>query len=215
MPAMIEWFLSYATTGPSDKAMPLFVPLDAPNPERHPPAYVLAAQYDPLIDERRAYYERLRTAGVPVVYDLRDTLPHGFVNFARIVPEARRALIDGIQATAAALGVHRVAVVTGAGSRIGRALAHLGYALALADRNEAALAETVRKLEGRTEVTSHVLDVAQKAAVDVFATHVLEEHGRVDGQQRGRRARRQRRRSHGRRDRVGHERQLLGDGLRY
>jgi acetyl esterase len=63
------------------------VPLDAPQPERHPPAYILAAQYDPLVDEGRAYFERLRHAGVPVAYDLRPTLPHAFINVARVVPK--------------------------------------------------------------------------------------------------------------------------------
>ncbi len=183
-PAMSKWFGTHATRDISDKSNPLFVPLDAPNPERHPPAYILAAHYDPLVDEGHAYYRRLQTAGVPVSYDMRETLPHGFVSFAGVVPEARRALADGIQATAAALGVRRVAVLTGAGSGIGRALAHelaqLGYALALADRNDAALAETVRELGAHGTVTSHVLDVASKDAVDEFAARVLAEHGRVD-----------------------------------
>ncbi len=183
-PALVKWFAEHATRNIDDKRDPLFVPLDAPNPERLPPTHILAAAYDPLVDEGHAYYERLRAAGVPVTYDLRETLPHGFVSDAGVVPEARRALIDGIQIAAAALGVRRVAAVTGAGSGIGRALAHelaaLGYALALADRNEAALAETVREVEGRTKVSSHVVDVADKAQVDAFAEHVLAEHGRVD-----------------------------------
>ena len=43
------------------------------------------------------------SAGIPVVYDLRPTLPHAFVNFAGVVPAAERALNDAIRATAAAL----------------------------------------------------------------------------------------------------------------
>jgi acetyl esterase/lipase/short-subunit dehydrogenase len=185
-PAAVDWFMKYAVSTPADRADPLYVPLDAPAPERHPPAYILAAQYDPLVDEGRAYFSRLRDAGVRAEYDLRPTLPHAFINFARAVPEAKRALDASIHATAAALGARpaKVAALTGAGSGIGRALAvelaRHGYALALADRDETGLAETARAVRDRTAVSLHVVDVAQKTAVDAFAADVLAEHGQVD-----------------------------------
>jgi acetyl esterase/lipase/short-subunit dehydrogenase len=183
-PATIAWFGERAASTPEILSDPLLVPLDGPNPEQHPPAYILAAQYDPLVDEGRAYYERLRDAGVEVTYDLRPTLPHAFVNLAGVVPEGRRALSAGIRATAAALGIRPVVALTGAGSGIGRALAldlsSRGFALALADRDAAGLAETAAQIGNRTKVTTHVLDVAEKAAVDTFAADVLREHRRVD-----------------------------------
>ena len=183
-PETIEWFSRHAIANQSDKSDPLFVPLDAPDPQRHPPAYILAAQYDPLVDEGRAYYERLRDAGVGVTYDLRSTLPHAFVNMAALVPEGRRAVRAGIRATAAALGVRRVAALTGAGSGIGRALAielsSRGYALALADRDEETLDRTKELIGDRGPVTVHVLDVAQEAQVGAFAAAVLNGHGRCD-----------------------------------
>jgi short-subunit dehydrogenase len=115
---------------------------------------------------------------------LRPTLPHAFVNLAGVVPEARRALTAGIRATAAALGVRPVVALTGAGSGIGRALARdlgaRGYALALADRDAASLAETAAMIGDRTKVTTQVVDVAQRAAVETFAADVLREHHRVD-----------------------------------
>lgn len=102
-PAAIDWFTKHLVRTGADLAHPLLTPLDAPAPERQPPAYVLLAGYDPLVDEGRAYAARLRGAGVPVIEDLRPTLAHGFVNLAGIVPEARRALRAAIGATAAAL----------------------------------------------------------------------------------------------------------------
>jgi NAD(P)-dependent dehydrogenase (short-subunit alcohol dehydrogenase family) len=77
-----------------------------------------------------------------------------------------------------------VAVVTGAASGIGRALAlefaAEGMTLALADRDEKGLHETVL-LAARVGGTAslHVLDVSDESAVNAFAQDVLREHGRV------------------------------------
>ncbi|HZP12490.1 MAG TPA: SDR family oxidoreductase [Nevskiaceae bacterium] len=73
----------------------------------------------------------------------------------------------------------KVAVVTGAGSGIGRALAQgfaaKGCKLAIADINEANLAETARSLG--TEVYAQKLDVADRAAVYDFANAVKQKFG--------------------------------------
>src|SRR3977135_3962657 len=76
-----------------------------------------------------------------------------------------------------------VAVVTGAGSGIGRALAQQlaaeGSGLAIADVDEAGLQETAASLRGKAELSTHVLDVSDEAAVRDFATDVLARHRRV------------------------------------
>jgi butyryl-CoA dehydrogenase len=79
----------------------------------------------------------------------------------------------------------RVAAITGAGSGIGRALAldlaGRGAHVALSDVDEAGLAETVGRCEGRgTKVTSQRLDVADRDAVFAWADAVVEEHGRAN-----------------------------------
>jgi short-subunit dehydrogenase len=81
-----------------------------------------------------------------------------------------------------------VAVVTGAASGIGRALAFRlaqeGASLAIADVKAAELDETARRLQstGRLsgKVTTHVVDVSDKERVAEFAREVVEAHERAN-----------------------------------
>lgn len=77
-----------------------------------------------------------------------------------------------------------VAVVTGAGSGIGCALAQqlaaAGSALALADIDEAGLQQTAQSLaKSSARVTTHVVDVAKEDKVKSFAGDVQAQHGRT------------------------------------
>ena len=59
-----------------------------------PPAFVLTAAYDPLVDEGRAYAERLAAAGVQVVYREYPGMVHGFVLFGGAVDAANAAVAE-------------------------------------------------------------------------------------------------------------------------
>jgi NAD(P)-dependent dehydrogenase (short-subunit alcohol dehydrogenase family) len=77
-----------------------------------------------------------------------------------------------------------VAVVTGAGSGMGRCLAQQlaekGSALALADVNEKGLAETVGLLgAAKSKVTRHIVNVAEEKEVKRFADEVQAQHGKA------------------------------------
>src|SRR5574341_2662603 len=77
-----------------------------------------------------------------------------------------------------------VAVVTGAASGIGRALAarlaQAGASLAIADVKAGALDETSRMLNGAPgKVTTHIVDVSDRERVAAFAREVVEAHGRA------------------------------------
>jgi NAD(P)-dependent dehydrogenase (short-subunit alcohol dehydrogenase family) len=79
----------------------------------------------------------------------------------------------------------KVAVITGAGSGMGRYLAVLlakaGANVAICEINPTTLAETEAMVKAYpVKVSSHVLDVADKAAIDGLPAQVIDEHGQVD-----------------------------------
>ena len=78
----------------------------------------------------------------------------------------------------------RVAIVTGAASGIGRAvaisLAQRGCHVALVDRDATGLGETASLLSSGVRVSRHALDVADGAAIAALPATVQAEHGGVD-----------------------------------
>ena len=78
----------------------------------------------------------------------------------------------------------KVAVISGAGSGIGRALAvqlaERGCVLTVADISADGLQETRKLVEAAGAVCStHIVDVADRATVEEFAAAVVDEHGAV------------------------------------
>jgi acetyl esterase/lipase len=67
------------------------------------PAYIGVAGYDPLRDDGIRYGELLAAAGVPVEVDNAETMVHGFIAYAGVVPAATAALERGLAALRAAL----------------------------------------------------------------------------------------------------------------
>lgn len=57
-----------------------------------PPAFVLTAGFDPLLDEGRAYAEKLRAAGVGVEYREYADMVHGFILFGGVLDTANAAV---------------------------------------------------------------------------------------------------------------------------
>tara|TARA_Y100000746_G_C15449515_1_gene426474 strand:+ start:68 stop:970 length:903 start_codon:yes stop_codon:yes gene_type:complete len=79
----------------------------------------------------------------------------------------------------------KVAVITGAGSGMGRYLAILlakdGADVCVCDVNEETLNETVEMLrQYNVSVSSHLLDVADKDSIEALPQKVIDQHGKVD-----------------------------------
>ena len=67
-------------------------PIRAADLARLPPAHIITAGYDPLVDEGRAYSDRLVAAGVPVLYECFEGMAHGFLTMGGVVAAANHAL---------------------------------------------------------------------------------------------------------------------------
>ena len=78
----------------------------------------------------------------------------------------------------------KIALVTGAGSGIGRhsalALADAGYAVALAGRRQEALDETAGLARDPSRMLAISTDVGDPASVDALFAQVQESYGRLD-----------------------------------
>ena len=72
-------------------------PLKATDLSRLPPALVITASHDPLVDEGKAYADRLVAAGVPATYRCYPGMIHGFLTMSGAI-DAGRAGIDEIAA---------------------------------------------------------------------------------------------------------------------
>lgn len=96
--ATMEWFIDrYAPAG-VDRRTPRLSPLFADDVSDLPPTLVVTAGFDPLLDEGRAYADRLEQAGVHVRYRCFDDMPHGFWQMAAVI-EGAKAAYDEITAT--------------------------------------------------------------------------------------------------------------------
>lgn len=69
-------------------------PLLAKSHANLPPALVITAGYDPLLDEGRAYAERLKAAGVRVEYREYADMVHGFILFGGVLDTANAAVAE-------------------------------------------------------------------------------------------------------------------------
>jgi acetyl esterase len=80
-------------------------PLLAKSLKGLPPAFLLTAGFDPLVDEGKEYAERMQKEGVQVEYKNYPDMVHGFVTMGRVLDTANAALADCARALKKAWGM--------------------------------------------------------------------------------------------------------------
>ncbi len=86
----------------ADADDPRASPLRAERFDGLPPALVITAEFDPLLDEGRAYASRLSSAGVPVTYSEYAGQIHGFFTSAGVIDKGKAAVAEAASALRAA-----------------------------------------------------------------------------------------------------------------
>jgi acetyl esterase len=88
---LLRWYQSQYFRDERDRADWRASPLRAPDHSRLPHAYILTAGFDPLLDEGKAYAERLTRAGGSVVYECFEGQIHGFLPMGGAIAAAGHA----------------------------------------------------------------------------------------------------------------------------
>jgi acetyl esterase len=86
------WFRDQYLRGEADIADWRASPLRAADLSGLPPTYVVTAGFDPLLDEGRAYADRLRAAGVDVTYECFEGMVHGFLTMGAALAASHHAI---------------------------------------------------------------------------------------------------------------------------
>lgn len=93
----MRWFWAHYANAPEDYTNPYAAPLRARDLRNLPPAFIVAAEYDPLHDDAQAYADALRAAGVPVEFHCYEGMIHGWLG--------AQALADAVVALRRAFGL--------------------------------------------------------------------------------------------------------------
>ena len=88
----MAWFWDLYLPGKAAANDPRASPLRAERLDGLPPALVITAEYDPLVDEGHAYALRLQQAGVPATYSCYEGAIHGFLIVPDLAGDADRAV---------------------------------------------------------------------------------------------------------------------------
>ena len=88
------WFQKQYTPRKEDQCKPEVSPCYESSFEGLAPAFILTAQYDPLVDDGYNYYNQLKNAGNKATYNQYPDLIHGFFNIPKVSSQAMKAYDD-------------------------------------------------------------------------------------------------------------------------
>jgi acetyl esterase len=89
--ASLHWFMDNYIPDPEDRKDPMASPMLRPSLEGLPQALVIAAEFDPLVDENEAYARRLSEAGIRCDYVCFPGMIHPFFTLGGVVEDSARA----------------------------------------------------------------------------------------------------------------------------
>ncbi|KRR28314.1 esterase [Bradyrhizobium lablabi] len=98
----VDWFFRQYLRHDADRDDWRFAPLAAQDLSGLPPALIVLAEFDPLVDEGRDYAAKLRAAGVAVDLQIYPGMIHEFLRMGNVVADALRARAAIGQALASA-----------------------------------------------------------------------------------------------------------------
>jgi len=90
----IVWYTEQYLRSEADKSDLRASPLRAPKLTGQPPTMIVTAGFDPLREEARAYGDRLRDAGVEVVYREYPGQIHAFVSLTKAIPQGMACTLE-------------------------------------------------------------------------------------------------------------------------
>ncbi len=90
----VVWFRQQYTPNIEDRLRPEVSVIDETDFTNLAPAFVLTAQFDPLLDDGFQYYQKLRAGGNPAAYKEYANLFHSFFNLPGVHPNAMLAYTD-------------------------------------------------------------------------------------------------------------------------
>ena len=91
---VMDWFMDHYLPKGQDRGDPLISPAQTGHLDGLPPAIVITAGHDPLVDEGDAYARHLEEAGVSVLHKRYDALAHGFTAYTDLSPGSRKACLE-------------------------------------------------------------------------------------------------------------------------
>ena len=90
----ILWYAEQYLRGEADRTDPRAAPVRTADLSDQPPALVITAGFDPLRDEGRLYTDRLRGAGVDVVYHEYPGQIHAFISLTKVIPQGMECTLE-------------------------------------------------------------------------------------------------------------------------
>jgi acetyl esterase len=89
--AALHWFMDNYVPDLSDRKDPLASPMLRKSLQGLPPALVISAEFDPLVDENQAYAKNLKEAGVETDYVCFPGMIHPFFTLGGVVEDSAKA----------------------------------------------------------------------------------------------------------------------------